>query len=212
MASTRSGGFFDGGLTLNVDMGDVTRQIDMLRGIMSQRNFEALMYRTFGEAGRRSRTIISQEAARDYAVARRYIAQSVGRYELTFGGAAPVTCRIPLSAVKGTIGGRFRLRRPATIARTGNITADIVRSGTSTLPRNMPARLGGQQPFVGRGRLNGVVFARRGRGRWPIIRVVGVASPQMPLNRSEEHIQEALLEFVGQRLEHNFEHMMGNGR
>ena len=209
----QGGSYYNGGKSFYVDMSDVEQKINFLRGIMSREKFEHLLYRTFRETANMSKTLIADEVVKDYAVPKYYVRRSIRRYSLTFGGAQPVTCVIPLSAEKGIIGGRFRVRRPATARATGVINTDILRSETSTLPAHLPAHLGGNRPFVAGGEnTDGLVFARRYRTRLPIIRVVGVASPQMPLNQSDEKVQDALLEYTGDRLEHNFDYMMGAGK
>jgi len=71
---------------------------------------------------------------------------------------------------------------------------------------------GGNAPFVGGGgRINGLVVTRRTKERYPVVRVVGLGVPQMPLNRSEEKVQNAIRDLLDKRLEHNFKHLMDNG-
>ena len=192
-----------GGAYLNVDMSDVQRTIDLMRGILTREQFERLMYRTFGEAGKKSKTLIAREVVQDYAVTKAWVRSGIGKYELTFGGAYPVTCKIPLSSHKGSIGGRFA----ATGGRRGaRIKAKIVRGGASILPEVMKNQ-GGNPPFMGKG----IAFTRRTQNRLPIVKVVGLGVPQMPLNRSSDDVQDSLLQFIGNRLEHNFWFMFGRG-
>lgn len=191
-----------GGAYLSVDMSDVQRTIDMMRGVLTRSQFEQLMHRTFREVGQRSRTIISREVVQDYAVTRDWVRSQIGNYRLTFGGSSPVTCTIPLSGHKGSIGGRFA----ANWARGGRVRASIVRGGMSTLPATMKNQ-GGNPPFMARG----VAFTRRSKERLPIVRVVGLGVPQMPLNRSADDVQERILAIAGNRLEHNFMFMFGRG-
>ena len=195
------------GVYLNVDTSDAQKRINELRGILTREQFEKLMYRTFREVANRSKTPIARATVRDYAVTQRWVRDHIGRYDLQFGSTYPVTCTIPLSSTKGTIGGRFRLR---TTQRTGRVYASIVRGHTSRLPRTMKNQ-GGNAPFIGGGSLNGVVFTRRTKERFPIVRVVGLGVPQMPLNRSEDKVQNAIRDLLDKRLEHNFEHLMDNG-
>lgn len=191
-----------GGAGLYVDMSDVQKKIDMLRGILTRQQFEQLMYRTFGEAGRKSKVLIAKEVYKDYVVTQKWVKSQIGGYKLTFGGSSPVTCTIPLRGHKGSIGGRFR----ANGSRRSGITASVVRSGRSRLPDVMKNQ-GGNPPFMA----HGVAFTRRTKERLPIVRVVGLGVPQMPLNRSEDEMQDALLDYVGKRLEHNFMFMLGKG-
>ncbi len=192
------------GAYLTVDMSDVSRLIDNLRGIMKRDQFERLIYRTFGEVGRRSKTIISRAVRQEYVAPDNWVKSQIERYQLTMGGAMPVTCKIPLKGTKGVIGKQF----PASGGRRGRpLMASIVRGARSRLPAVMQNQ-GGQPPFMS----GGVAFTRKSAARIPIVRVVGLAVPQMPLNRSEERTQRQILELAEKRLEHNFYHILGSGR
>lgn len=195
--------FLGGGASLNVDMSDVQRTINLMRGVLKREQFERLIHRTFNEVGNRSRTIIAREVTQDYAVTQAWVRSQVERYQLQMGGAAGVTCIIPIRGHKGTIGGRFS----ATWRRYGALRARIVRGGISTLPATMDNQ-GGNPPFMA----GGVAFTRRTAARLPIVRVVGLGVPQMPLNRSADDIQESILQVAGDRLEHNFMYMFGSGQ
>ena len=196
--------FLGGGAYLSVDMSDVSRLIEHLRGIMIRDQFERLLYRTFGEVGRRSKTIISRAVRQEYVAPDGWVQSQIGHYQLSMGGIMPVTCKIPLKGAKGVIGGRF----PASGGRRGRpIMASIVRGARSRLPAVM-VNQGGQPPFMS----GGVAFTRKTSARLPIVRVVGLAVPQMPLNRSAEETQNQILELAGKRLEHNFYYMLGGGR
>ena len=193
--------FLGGGAYMSVDLGDLARVIDLLRGVMTREQFERLMYRTFNEVGRRSKTLISRAVRQDYVAQDGWIRSQIMRPQLSMGGG--VQCRIPINGAKGVIGPRF----PASGGRRGRITASIVRAGRSRLPAVM-ANQGGNPPFMS----GGVAFTRRTEARLPIVRVVGLGVPQMPLNRSEDETRRLLLEYTGQRLEHNFMFMFGSGR
>ena len=147
--------------------------------------------------------MIGREVVQDYAVTQQWVKSQIGSYQLSFGGEFPVTCKIPLKGHKGSIGGRFALSSPARSRRQGRVRARIVRAGVSTMPQRMDNQ-GGNPPFVA----NGVAFTRRTKARFPIVRVVGLGVPQMPLNRSAEKVQDALLDYAGQRLEHHFGRMI----
>ena len=197
-----NGSFVGGGAYLDVDMSEVQQTINLMRGILTRQQFEQLMHRTFREVGNRSRTLISREVVQDYAVTRTWVRSQIGNYRLTMGGFSGVTCTIPLSGHKGSIGGRFS----ANWVRGGRMTASIIRGSISTLPTVMKNQ-GGNPPFMA----NGVGFTRRTKARLPIVRVVGLGVPQMPLNRSADDVQDRILEIAGQRLEHNFLFMFGKG-
>lgn len=201
-----AGSYVNGGAYLQVDMGDVARMIDDMRGILTRDQFERLLYRTFGEVGRRSKTIISRAVRQDYVAQDGWIRAQIMRPQLSMGG--DVQCRIPIKGTKGVIGQRF----PAS-GGSGRkygrrrISASIVRTGRSRLPAVMKNQ-GGNPPFMS----GDVAFTRRTEARLPIVRVVGLGVPQMPLNRSSDEVQDQILDLCGRRLEHNFMHMFGSGR
>ncbi len=189
---------------LNVDMSDLQRVIDFLRGIMTQEQFERLLYRTFGEVGRKSKTIIARAVRQEYEAPYGWVQSNIGHYQLSMGGAMPVTCKIPLKGARGVIGPRFK----ASGGRRGRpLVASIVKGAKSRLPAVMEHQ-GGQPPFMN----GGVAFTRKTSARLPIVRVVGLAVPQMPLNKSKPETEQQLLDYAGKRLEHNFYFMLGGGR
>ncbi|MBR3740579.1 MAG: hypothetical protein IKN04_08975 [Clostridia bacterium] len=200
--------FLGKGAYLDVDMSDVQQKIALLRGVLKREAFERLLHRTFNEVGNRSKTIIAREVTQDYAVTPAWVRSQIERYRLETGWFYGVKCIIPLKGHKGSIGGRFR-------AAGGRMSIPLVawikRGEMGYLPTAMKNQ-GGNPPFMGTGKIDGVAFTRRTKDRLPIVRVVGLGVPQMPLNRSADHVQDAILELAGNRLEHNFEHMLGSGQ
>jgi hypothetical protein len=204
-----NGSYVGSGAYLNVDMSDLQRTIDLLRGIMTKTQFEQLIRRTFNEVGKKSRTLISSQIPRQYRVTKKWVAPHIGSAKIEIGGFSRVTCTIPLSGHKGSIGGTFYATGGYNNRR---IKARIIRGPMTTLPLTMKNQ-GGNPPFINpkSAKLNGVAFTRRGKDRLPIVKVVGLGAPQMPLNRSADAVQDSLLEYAGQRLERNFLYMFGKG-
>ena len=203
--------FFGEGKSIYVDLSDVERMINLLRGLMRQEQFERLMHRTFNEAGKRSKVLIAREVYKDYAVTQKWVKSQIEHYKLSFGGGAPVNCEIPIRGKKGVLGRSFKAKE----LRKG-ISAKIVKTGRSRLPPVMEHQ-GGNPPFMAKAGERGfdgagAIFTRRTKARLPIVKVVGLGVPQMPLNRSADKVSYALLDYVGERLEHNFFHMLGSGR
>lgn len=190
--------FITGNPYFEVDMSDVAAKIEFARAALRQKQFEALMHRTFAEVGRKSKSLIAKEVQKDYQVTQSWVRSQIKGYRLGFGGAAAVTCVIPISGHKGIVGGRFKARG----LRNGRISANIVKTGRSRLPSRMNNQ-GGNPPFMAKG----LAFTRRTKARLPIVCVAALAVPQMPMNRSDTKVQEALLDFAGKRLDHNFMHM-----
>lgn len=193
-----------GGAYLYIDASELQRKIATLRGVLSTAGFNRVITRTFNEVGRKSRTLIAKEVQKDYAVTQKWVKSQIGGYTLGNGVGGGVVCVIPLSSHKGTIGGRFKLS-----GRKRAITAKILKKGLSTMPARMKNQ-GGNPPFYIP--KYGAVFTRRTSERTPIVRVVGLAVPQMPLGRSENNVSTTLLNFGMERLEHNFVFMLEHGQ
>lgn len=182
---------------LEVDLSNVMSTMAEMEKLLSTSNFNKLLYRTFKEAAQKSKTLIAREVVKEYAVTQGWVKSAIGKYQLSSGGGG-VNCIIPLKGNQGSIGGTFK----ASWSRGGPMTATILRGGGSTLPSVM-SHQGGNPPFMAMG----VGFTRRTRKRLPIVHISGLAAPQMPMNRAAEAVEEALLDYVEERLNHNFEYL-----
>ena len=193
--------FVNGDAYLDIDMSDLARTVNKLSTILTEQQLEKLMHRTFKEVGERGKTPIAKEVSKDYAVTQKWVRSGIEKYELGYG-LNGVSCTIPLSSKKGSIGGLFK----ASGGGERKIKAAIVRAHKSTLPDKMKNQ-GGNPPFMA----NGIAYTRRKKTRFPIVRVVGLGVPQMPLNLSEDKVKTALLELADKRLEHNLIHLFDTG-
>ncbi|MBR6710352.1 MAG: hypothetical protein IKI81_02360 [Selenomonadaceae bacterium] len=182
---------------LQVDLSSVMSTMALMEKILSKSNFNKLMYRTFKEVAQKSKTLIAREVVKEYAVTQGWVKSAVQKYHLSTGGGG-VKCVIPLRGNQGSIGGTFH----ASWSRGGPMTAKILKGASSTLPSVM-SHQGGNPPFMAMG----VGFTRRTRKRLPIVHISGLAAPQMPMNRAAEAVEEALLDYVEERLDHNFEYL-----
>lgn len=185
---------------LELDFSEVYERMIELGKAMSKTQFERLVYRTVRETGTRGQTIIAREVVKDYAITQQWAKKQIQSPKIQWGGS-DIECRIPMKGHKGTIGGTYRI----TTARSKRVRAKILKKGTSRLPGVFPNQ-GGNPGFVGP---NGVLFTRKyAWQRKPIVRVVGMALPQMPLNRSEDKTRDAFLELMSKRLDSNFKDIL----
>ena len=53
-------------------------------------------------------------------------------------------------------------------------------------------------------------FTRAGKSRLPILKVSGIAIPQMPLNRSEAEVQKDIQDYMMQRFEHELNWLLAS--
>jgi hypothetical protein len=92
------------------------------------------------------------------------------------------------------------------------VKSKIVKGQQSTLPANAGS-YGGQPPFRNLGsKLMPQTFTRTSKKRLPIEKIVGIAIPQMPLNRSEGAVQADIKSYVSARIEHEVQHLIASGR
>ena len=125
-----------------------------------------------------------------------------------------VSCVIPIVKERGKIGGSgmYGARGGArgwNIKGKYTVKASILKGGRSALPGNLP-NMGGQPPFrnISAPKLNGITFTRKGKGKFPIAPVEGIAIPQMPLNRSKDAIEKDVKELLEKRMEHVLEQVL----
>lgn len=186
---------FGGTIYLQIDASDFYKKVEYCRQFMSKGNFTKLINRTFNEIGHRLPTPIAREIQKEYVVTQAWVKGSMGAPQI-----GNMEIRVPIGSSKGSIGGRF----PARGRKSGRVSANIVRAGVSVLPRRMTHQ-GGNPPFMN----GGICMTRRTAARQPTVSVVGLAVPQMPLNRAAGGVQDAILDIAEKRLMHNISFMFG---
>lgn len=197
---------------VDVDVSDILKKAELLKSLMTPKEGEAMVYAAFKRVGGHTRKIMKQDLPRHYEIAATPVGQAVGnaRVRRQIGG---VECLIPIKGKRGTIGGRFRADGGAAgwacVGHKYRIRARMVKGERSTLPEQMEHQ-GGQPPFINTTapKLHGAAFTRVGRDQKPIVRVAGLAIPQMPMNRAEDDVQEDLRDYLNTRIEAEFKWRM----
>ncbi len=197
-----------GGVYLEIDASELDSEIQRLRSVMTPAQFDRAMYRIFQRTGGHVRQILKTDIPKEYHAKAGEIGAAVKNAKVTGGGGMGVGCSIPIVGAKKTIGGGFGTSGGAhgwnSLRRRYRVKARIVKAGQSTLPQQMSS-YGGQPPFRNLGSsLGGLTFTRAGKSRFPIKKVVGIAIPQMPMNRSEAEVQKDIVEYMRKRIEHEF--------
>lgn len=199
---------------LHVDTSEAAGLIERVRAAHSKKEFQTVMYRAFKRTGSKVRTILAKELPTEYEVKANLVRSSVGSPRTTIGGAG-VSCCIPVEGARHSIGGTF----PATGGAHGwkvlkgkryKITARITKGTRSTLPTEMNS-YGGEPPFRNLS-FSKVAFTRKGKERFPIMKVVGIGVPQMPMNRSQESVQDEIMETLMKRIEHEHQYLISKCR
>lgn len=197
-----------GHIYLEIDASEFFDLTESMRAKLTPENFDRLMRRTLNEVGKRSKKPIREAVMSEYAVKAGFINQGIKSARIT-GGGGSINCIIPLIGPKGNVGSTFK----ASGGHAGwnppkyRVTAQIVKSGASTLPSSMSS-YGGQPPFINTAS-SGLAFTRAGNSRLPIEKVSALALPQMPLNRSRAETEDKLLALAEKRVIHNFSNMFG---
>ena len=201
---------------IKVDMSDARALIEGLRAVHTKKEFETLMSRACRKTAGRVRKILRDELPKDYHVKKNAISKAVKSPKMQRMPGMAVSCCIPIEGTRLAIGGDFSATggrkgwKGITPGKRYKIKAKIVKTGQSVLPVEMK-RQGGKPPFrnLSARKLNNVAFTRSGDERLPIDKIVGIAIPQMPMNRSEDRVQQDVKEYLTARLEHEHEFMIG---
>lgn len=210
---TIGGGNVASRVFLDIDISRAKGTIEALRAMHTEKEFRNIMYSAFKRAGRSTRTAVKRIIPQDYNVTQSTVYKQIGEPRVQFGGGElGVSCSIPIDGARMTIGGTFKATGGAAgwnvkKGKRYKIRAQIVRGQKSVLPEEMTHQ-GGNPPFINKSapQLHGVAFTRTGRktknGKDQIVRVVGLGVPQMPLNRSEDKVQDSIVDILINRLEH----------
>lgn len=205
---------------LELDVSDVRAKAQALTNALSHETVMKVMRTTIYETSRQVKTLTKKRIREQYKVGQTPILQSLGQPKISVG--TEVSCLIPVRRARGTIstGG---MSSGSYLALKRGPSAKILVAGNSRLPRSKGS--GRIHFYVPSGRLQGHIMVRHEDGkRWKgkrrdknghevgkVSRVgslshgVGIAIPQMPVNRSAKDIQNDAAEFMLKRLEHNIQ-------
>lgn len=202
-------------VTIEIDASDLKDRIALLRGAMTDEQFKRAMYGIFRRTGGHVKKILRTDLPREYEVKPSAISAAVKSPKLTMGGLG-VGCAIPIRDTRGSIGGRYRASGGAhgwnSLRRKYRVKARIVKGRASTLPAEASA-YGGFPPFRNLGSsLGGMTFTRRSKARGPIEKMVGIAIPQMPMNRSEADVQRDIKIYMERQIEQRIGQLLRTGR
>lgn len=202
-------------LDIKIDMSELQEEIDFLKRTMKPEVFNQAMYGIFQRTSRHVSAILKKDLPPKYYVKGSEIAAVVKNPQLSISGSG-VGCIIPLKDKQKNIGTGFS----ATGYRRGwnslkgkyKINASIVKSGKSELPGKMDNQ-GGMPPFRNMpSKLGKLTFTRKGKARLPIVKVSGIAIPQMPMIRSRPEVEQDLDAYLKERIDARFNALIANGR
>lgn len=188
---------------LTVDCSDVIAKAQKMRTQLSEKKFHQMMASSFKDTARKTGVIMKREIPKEYEAKPAWIGSNIKSFRMINGGLG---CVIPVSGVRGIVGDKFSAAGGTGKPKAGVrqiITTRLLKGKSSKLPAKM-AHQGGQPPF----RIGKLVFTRTTKSAKPIARVAGLGVPQMPVNKSKAAITKEIVEYLGQRVEHNFQRMI----
>lgn len=211
----------DYGIMMHIDTSELDNVVQQLHAIHTQENFTKIMRRAVNRAASRMRMVLRNEIPADYMAKPMWIRQQVGGARTQVNGAI-VTAQIPVTGIRGKVGGKGeyaatasdgarnirtdfvgRRKTPGTrqkgrTRRAYKVMASVVTSNKSALPNK-----GEQIHFmVFSGAKKGRTFARLPNEGNRIRPAVGIGVPQMPTNRTKEAVERATVDMLRERIEH----------
>jgi len=207
-----------GSIYLEIDASEFNEDINRLKSAMQPEQFNRAMYGIFQRTGRHVASILKKDLPKEYEVKPGEVGRAVKKASLTMGGNG-VGCSIPITAARKSIGGggsgftAYGYRRGwNSLKGKYRVKAKIVKAGQSTLPGNASS-YGGMPPFRNiPSKLGGLTFTRAGKDRLPIMKMSGIAIPQMPMNRSESDVQHDIKVYLEKQIEQRLYALLLNGR
>lgn len=201
------------GLDLTIDISEVETEIEKLKSVMTPDQFHRAMYGIFKREGSHIKTILGKDIPLQYKVKSTEVRETVGTPTVTTSEGT-TGCIIPVKGKRRGVGTKYSAKGALhgwETLRRGHydITAKILTERESKLPFDIK----GKAPFRNMpSKLNKQAFYRTSRERFPIKPVMGIAIPQMPINRSEEDVQSDIVEHLKGRIEARFQALIKNGR
>ena len=185
-------------VSLEVDASDLQGKIDALQRNMTQAKMEQAMYGIFQRTGRHVSAILKKDLPQKYSVQAGAIGKAVKSAQVS-----QTSCIIPIRDKRGSIGGQYKATGGAhgwaSLHKKYRVKARILAGGQSVLPSTAMA---GYPPFrnLGSSLMPGT-FTRTSKKRGPIMKMSGIAIPQMPLNQSQDMVQKDIHDYLKERIE-----------
>lgn len=206
---------------LDIDISDAQKKIDALSRALTPQQAKLLNYRVVNRTGKKVKSIVSSDVPKRYHIKKNVVARDIRRPRMGNSSGVSVSCSIPIEGMRHIIGGNTFPARGGRHGWNGivagkryRIATQIVKGQQTVLPETM-SHQGGTPPFrnLGAQKLNNATFNRAaGAGfppkNLPLVRVVGLAVPQMPLNRAEDDVQEDIRDFMIKRIDQEFANIM----
>ncbi len=200
-------------IDITIDSSDFWDKVNRLKAVMTQEQFERAMYGIFQRTGRHVAGILRKDLPPKYEAKPGEISAAVKSPQLSMGFGG-VGCSIPIRAVRGKIGSQYRAAGGAhgwnSMRRKYKVKARIIKGKQSELPAKWHS---GYPPFRNLGsRLNNLTYARSTKARGPIMKITGIAIPQMPMNLARPEVEQDIKDYLEKQMEERFMALMRIGK
>lgn len=195
----------DAGVYIEIDASETLELLNRIQILVKPEQFRRIVYNVYKRTGRHVITAVKKDVSHDYAVTQKEVAKAVGKPKLSMY-SGEIGCTIPITGRRGAIGGMFSASGSAkgwqSVRKKYRVKTHVIRGARKPLPKQMND-IGGLPPFRNSTatKLHNVTFTRVTKDKLPIRKIVGIAIPQMPMNRSREAVQDDIIKFMMKRIE-----------
>lgn len=203
---------------LEINADELSEVLNNARTALQDDTFRKVVGRAFRRTGSHVKATVKRELPKKYEIRPGEVGSAIGAAKTTVG-ASGVGCTIPIRAARRSIGAKgFKASGGAhgwaSLHRKYRVKAKILKGQQGVLPERMSS-YGGKPPFRNlAARKPGFkenTWTREGRERFPLLKVSGIAIPQMPMNRSQPEIQKDIVQYMEKRLEHEIQYAIRSG-
>ena len=208
-----------GSNSLIIDVSEAREKLKKISGCFSPEQVGLMQYRVLRATGRKVKGIVSTDVTKEYYIKKNVAARDIKTPQMRKAGPKQSSCIIPIRGKRHIIGGNTF---PAVggvygwqtlrLGKRYKIYARILANSFSVLPDSLQA---GNPPFrnIGARKLNDATYRRAaGAGfppnNYPLARVVGPATPHMPVNRSEDDIRKDIKEQMLKSVDTEFNRLL----
>lgn len=200
-------------LQIEIDDAELQRDMNALKAACTPEQFNRAMYRVFARTGSTIKRIVKTDVPHEYQVKAGEVGATIRSPKVTTSGMG-VGCVIPVVGPRRYIGPEFKAKHGAhgwkvlRRKKRYKVTAKILRGQDSELPTSL-GDYGGMAPFRNLGsKIMPNAWHRLSKKRGPIMSMVGIAIPQMPLNRSKDEIQGEIMTTMKTRTAHELQRVL----
>lgn len=191
-------------INITVDSSDLQAKLNFIKNNCTEAKCRQAMYTIFNRTGKHVKTIIRKDVPQYYEVPAGEVGSTVQNAQVS-----GLSCIIPIRGPRRGIGDKFKASGSAkgweSLRKKYRVKARIIKGKQSELPEKWHS---GYPPFRNSS-FSKVTFARSSAARGPIMKVTGIAIPQMPTNLAEPAVQNDIKVWLEKQVDERIRAMMG---